>query len=227
MRLFVTATVALSASGLSAQQPTRYTAVAPVVFVAERFVAADLGPSRSILLSDGSCCAMDRGVLVGGEGVFRFGWASLRVGAVFGTLENVVLGRTENVLIATLSGRYHPTTWFAVGPEIDYWRSTAGVSQTRPFGRVSVRGRGGLGVTFNAPLGVPGIRGLLDLAFYVLDAENRDDRWNHRVRVLLEYATSGTPLWVRVGYREELFFSGDDVDELRGLLVSIGLRFAR
>jgi len=213
----------------------------PVFYLAQRLVAQ---PRVEAPEGSQASALTESGTWLGAEGRIRYGSFSLSGGVVQGDLRNRQLNSQvdTDLRVSRASLLFHPTTWLAFGGDADVWRSIRadlGYAAERLVRRI------GAGIEISGTLGVPGLRSVLNGAFYPggsakqgfadLTMPDKIDpaELNYRASVMMEYTSPRLPLYVRVGYRAERFATQlvvDDNninDQIFGLTVSAGMAIGR
>ncbi len=198
----------------------------------------------------------ETGVLAGVRVGARFGFVSLEVTALAGSMDSELdpQAAERSPKVSAVSLWLHPMPWLALGAEADAWSSTQFRLGVR---RDVVWRRFGAGARIKAHFGIDGLEEKLEFMLYPVSSavgerqfvnlvfhDDQAAETTHRAEVGISYAPPTIPISIALGYRVDRFvfqagcpsasfFVGCDVTGLernqmvRGLIVRAGLRIGR
>ena len=170
------------------------------------------------------------GVAVGAAGAVRLGPVALRVSGLFGTLKGDGSALNPDVKVRTTAVRLEVAAqpWLALGAvaEARRFEADAGVTTWKLLG---------IGVRLEPGLGLPGLRGLADVAVLPASSVAGGAKAKTALQgtVGVSYQPAGSPFEVRFGYRFERYdfdASGSSAvryEQFRGVVAEAGLRLGR
>jgi hypothetical protein len=188
------------------------------------------GEGLAVLAREGSRDSKEhgQGTLLGGGGQFRLKHFSLAVHGLLGKLSSDSVANAEhNLRVTQVAIRIHPAHWLAAGVQFEAQRSTHKdtVTAWQLYGAT-------IGLT--GSLGVEGLTGRLEGAWYPIRRSNSTDPLSPRLRRAnyleagLEFALIRTGIDARLSYRVEIYYF-DQAEAIRrgGLLLGFGARLRR
>jgi hypothetical protein len=170
------------------------------------------------------------GVAVGAEGAARIGPVRLRVGGLFGTLKGDGSALDPDVKLRTTAAALEVAVqpWVAVGAaaEARRFEAGAGVTTWKLLGAV---------VRLEPGLGLPGLRGLADLAFLPAGSANGGPKTKtaFRFTIGMSYESPAGPFLARVGYRFERYdfeasgLTAERYEQFGGIVAEVGIRLGK